>query len=126
MRILQHCPRPGLLLTLAGALIIATVGASALDQARQARRAFPEDAVPGPPPPFLLMGPREAALKPGTVAPPLALADFRTGRRVSLDDYRGDRPVVLLFGILASDIFRGQLAPVRGLHEQYKGRVAFL
>jgi len=126
MRLFPRSYRPGLLMILTGCLVVATAGATVLDRARQASWGLPAPANASPASPFLLPGLPESALNPGTAAPPLALKDFRTGRRVILDDFRGKRPVVLLFGSFGSSVFSGQLAPLRRLHDQFKDRVAFL
>jgi hypothetical protein len=128
MRLFPRYRRLGLLLILSGCVVVAMAGASALDRARQASRALPASADARPGSPLLFMRPdlREDILKPGTAAPPLVLTDFRTGRRVSLDDFRGDRPVVLMFGSVDLPLFDGQLGTLRRLHDDFKGRVAFL
>src|SRR5262245_21449813 len=138
MRLFPLCPRsgrkfpcccdPGLLLILTGCAVVVTAGAFAVDRARQASRAIPSlaDARSGRPPPFMLSDVREAFLEPGTAAPPLVLTDFRTGRRVRLDSFQGDRPVVLLFGSFGSRLLSDQLGRLRGLYDDFKGRVAFL
>lgn len=92
---------PGLLGRLFGCVLVATVAAVAVDQYQAAaHRRGVRDGLPAadrsamPPP-----NPRDwrvALLTPGTPAPPVSLADVRTGRRVSLSDYRGRGPVVLL------------------------------
>ena len=89
---------PGLLLILAASVLAAAGGAFVLDWYRR-----PPPVPPSPPGPSFLYpdrGPDGWAyvLPPGTVAPPFTLQDFRTGESVSLYDFRGHRPVVLLFG----------------------------
>jgi hypothetical protein len=54
--------------------------------------AAPSVALPMPSPAEW----RGTPLTPGTEAPAFDLMDARTGRRVRLEDYRGERPVVLL------------------------------
>src|SRR5262245_47923606 len=96
------CWDPGLLLILTGCAVVATAGVFAVDRARQAAQTFPADDRSGQLPPFTLPDLQKAFLEPGTAAPPLMLTDFRTGRRVRLDSFQGDRPVVLLFGSFGS------------------------
>jgi hypothetical protein len=83
--------------------VVAAAAAFTLDRYRVAKRrqAFAAslpvlDASALPPlrPQFWL--PRRMA--PGTPAPPFRLADVRTGQRVSLDESRSRRPVILLLG----------------------------
>jgi hypothetical protein len=60
---------------------------------RRTSDVLPHDADPVPPTP-IEDGPPRFSL--GTLAPTFTLLEARTGKRVSLDDYRGKRPVVLL------------------------------
>ena len=61
----------------------------------------------------------------GTAAPSFNLRDVRTGARVSLNELRGRRPVVLLLGSFGCDVFSGQLGQLRRLHETYQDQAAF-
>jgi hypothetical protein len=65
-------------------------------------------------------------LTPGQAAPRFTLVDMRTGGRISLDDYRGRRPVVLLLGSFGCNVYCGQVRNLIRLHETYKDRAAFL
>jgi hypothetical protein len=61
----------------------------------------------------------------GTEAPSFDLMDVRTEERVRLDQLRGRRPVVLLFGSFGCNVFSGQLRSLLRLHEAYQDRAAF-
>jgi hypothetical protein len=128
MRLFPRGSRTRLAAALAGCLVIATTAAIALDKVSQPHgaRGAPANASPDMASSFLLPGFSQPGLKPGTEAPPLMLADFRTGKRVSLDAFRGDRPVVLAFSSVDSPVFSSQLETLRPLYDQFKGRVAFL
>jgi len=91
---------PGALPVLVRCVIIAVTGAFVLGWACQASRLSPASVLASPPPLFRGRPTGEPArpLTSGTAAPPFTLTDFRTGKKVSLDDFRGHRPVVLLFG----------------------------
>src|SRR5262249_49382910 len=62
----------------------------------------------------------------GSSAPEFALPDAIDGHEVRLADFRGKKPVVLLFGSFGCEIFCGQLARLNKLHQTYKDRAEFL
>src|SRR5262245_58252058 len=103
----RHVPQPrrgfffrdrGLLLILTASVLAAAGGTFALDWYRKSRPVPP--SPPGPSFLYPNRGPDGWAYvrAPGTAAPPFTLQDFLTGEKVSLNDFRGHRPVVLLFG----------------------------
>jgi len=59
----------------------------AQDRAGKSRRGGPRNA-----------GRREGKLKVGDVAPNFTLASLDGKRKVTLSEYRGERPVALIFG----------------------------
>ena len=59
-------------------------------------------------------------------APDFELLDSMDHHQVHLADFRGKKPVVLLFGSFGCDIFCGQLARLNKLHQAYKDRAEFL
>jgi hypothetical protein len=93
-------PARGLIAALLVCLAVAASVVFALDRRGVTRHTLtggqgvtapaPEPAVPT----VIESGP--VLFKPGTPAPPFTLADPRTGEKVSLGDYRGKQPVVLL------------------------------
>jgi len=62
----------------------------------------------------------------GTPAPDFTLPNALDQRPVHLADYRGKKPVVLMFGSFGCDFFCGQLERLNKLHQVYKDRVEFL
>jgi hypothetical protein len=61
----------------------------------------------------------------GPTAPDFTLPEMRTGRPVSLSEFRG-RPTVLIFGSFSCTYFCNHTADLRRLHREYGDRVNFL
>lgn len=81
MRINMSVLAVGLGLTLMASVLLAQ------DRAGRSRGGRPRDARP-----------REGKLKVGDVAPNFTLASLDGKRKVTLSEYRGERPVALIFG----------------------------
>jgi hypothetical protein len=116
---------------LLGACLAAAAGTAALDAGLGL--GLPRRARAAPPDPSQFAVPEgattEAAaprLPPGAAAPDFTLADVRTGRPVRLADFRGRRPVVLVFGSLSCAALCRQLNGLRELHREYGRRAQFL
>jgi peroxiredoxin len=62
----------------------------------------------------------------GTLAPDFRVPDTRDGHEVRLVDFRGRKPVVLVFGSFSCDVFCNQIDEVERLYRQYKNRAEFL
>jgi len=62
----------------------------------------------------------------GSAAPDFTLPNALDRHPVHLAEYRGKRPVVLLFGSFGCDVFCNQLARVNKLYQAYKDRAEFL
>ena len=69
---------------------------------------------------------RPAAHLQGKQAPGFRLTDLASGRRVDLAQFRGERPVVLVFGSYTCPQFRHAAGPLNGLSAKYGKRAAFL
>jgi hypothetical protein len=86
---------------LSGCVALATLGAFALDRCVVEHRRHTRLSEYQPPDRLSIPAPdlsrwRPTPLAPGSAPPRFRLTDARTGTRVSLDDYRGRMPVVLL------------------------------
>ncbi len=64
--------------------------------------------------------------KPFDEAPDFSLPSLTTGKTVSLADFRGKSPVVLVFGSYSCPNFRSAAAALRDLEKQYGGQAPFL
>jgi hypothetical protein len=62
----------------------------------------------------------------GQPASDFALPEITSGQTVRLSDFRGRKPVVLIFGTTYSDLLRNQAGPLEELYQSYRGRVEFL
>ena len=126
-----YIPRPGKLLgLLSGCVIVAAAAALAVDRYRLAEQRQQIAAhIPAPDRSSLPDPDTErwqpTLLRTGTPAPRFNLEDVRTGNRVSLDQHRGRRPVVLLLGSFGCNVFSGQLRDLVRLSETYRDRAAF-
>jgi peroxiredoxin len=68
---------------------------------------------------------RAGALQVGDPAPGFDLATLDGGSRVRLSDFRGVKPVVLVFGSYTCPPFRNQVPQINGIYHKYKDRAAF-
>jgi peroxiredoxin len=59
-------------------------------------------------------------------APEFSLPDHRDGHPVRLADFRGKRPVVLMFGSFSCDLFCNDLTRLEHLYEEHQDLAAFL
>ena len=73
-----------------------------------------------------LVNAQDPGPKIAQAAPDFELADAATGKQVRLRDFRGKRPVVLIFGSYSCPNFRGSASALRSLQQKYGSRVAFL
>lgn len=64
-------------------------------------------------------------LRAGDVAPDFLLKSPEGERTVRLSDYRGDKPVVLIFGSYTCPPFRDVYPTLERLHQKYGSEVAF-
>lgn len=62
----------------------------------------------------------------GEAAPQFTLLGADGKSKISLSDYAGKKPVVLMFGSCSCPPFRAMVGGVEKLHQQYKDRVDFL
>jgi hypothetical protein len=76
--------------------------------------------------PELIEALKDRKLAPGTPAPDFSLRALADQRSVRLSDYRGKKPVVLVFGSFGCDVFCSQLARLAKLYDRYKDRAQFL
>jgi peroxiredoxin len=65
-------------------------------------------------------------LKVGTLAAAITLPENRDGHEVRLADFRGRKPVVLMFGSFSCDVFCDQVDQLERLYRNYKDRAEFL
>jgi hypothetical protein len=65
-------------------------------------------------------------LRPGGMAHDFTLEELATGREVRLSDFRGHRPVVLIFASSSSDCFCEQAYRLEELYQGYRDRAEFL
>ncbi len=68
---------------------------------------------------------RAGPLQPGDPAPDFDLPSLDGGSRVRLSDFRGVKPVVLVFGSYTCPPFRHQVPQINGIYHKYKDRAAF-
>jgi hypothetical protein len=68
----------------------------------------------------------DAKVPVGQPAREFALPEVTSGQIVRLSDFRGRKPVVLIFGSTSSDFPRKQAGPLEELYRTYQGRAAFL
>jgi thyroxine 5-deiodinase len=73
-------------------------------------------------PPRLMLG----KLPEGTAAPDFTLPSLQDGREVRLSSFRGDRPVVLVFGSCSCDLFHNEIEDLERLYKAYKQHAAFV
>ena len=62
----------------------------------------------------------------GALAPDFALPRLGSSKSVRLADYRGKRPVLLVFGSYTCPFFRSAAPKINSLYEKYGGRLPFL
>ncbi|MGH9613370.1 MAG: tetratricopeptide repeat protein, partial [Bryobacteraceae bacterium] len=62
----------------------------------------------------------------GTLAPDFALPRLGSSKSIRLADYRGKRPVLLVFGSYTCPFFRSAAPKINSLYEKYGGRLPFL
>jgi hypothetical protein len=62
----------------------------------------------------------------GELAADFSLLTALDQRRVHLADFRGQKPVVLLFGSFGCDLFCADLDRLKKIHKSYQGRAEFL
>jgi hypothetical protein len=120
-----------LLAPLLACAAVASAATLALDRYAQEQRQQHFTAGLSVPDPHSIPAPsvadwHAAPLVPGTPAPPFDLVDVRGGGRVSLGDFRGCRPVVLLLSSFGCNVFCGELGRLARLSESYEGRASFL
>ena len=60
------------------------------------------------------------------IAPPFRLLDAATGAEISLHDFRGKTPVVLIFGSYSCPNFRSAADALKTMYQQYGSHVPFL
>jgi peroxiredoxin len=65
-------------------------------------------------------------LKAGDAAPEFSLPRVGADGEIALADYRGKKPVVLIFGTMSCPPYRRGVVDFRDLYESYKDRVEFL
>jgi peroxiredoxin len=59
-------------------------------------------------------------------APDFSLPQAGSGKKVTLRDFRGKSPVVLIFGSYTCPNFRAAAEPLKGMYHRYGGSVPFL
>ena len=64
--------------------------------------------------------------KPNELAPDFELSDAASGRKVSLHDFVGKGPLVLIFGSYSCPNFRGSADQLTAMYQRYRSRVPFL
>jgi tetratricopeptide (TPR) repeat protein len=64
--------------------------------------------------------------KGNELAPDFTLPDVATGKNVSLRDFRGKTPVVLIFGSYTCPNFRSSADALKALHSKYAAQARFL
>jgi len=69
---------------------------------------------------------RNTALAEGSRAPEFSLPSLRGGGKLGPADFRGRRPVVLVFGSFSCDFFCSDVGRLERLYRHYRGRVGFL
>jgi hypothetical protein len=62
----------------------------------------------------------------GTLAPDFSLTDNSDGHEVSLADFRGKKPVVLIFGSFSCDLFCDDVVRLKRLYQDCKDLAQFL
>lgn len=62
----------------------------------------------------------------GALAPSFALPEVASGRIIRLEDFRGQKPVVLAFGSCTCPYFRRQVPALEQLARQYSDKCGFL
>lgn len=72
------------------------------------------------------MAAKEAGPKVNEIAPRFALPDAATGKKVSLTDFRGKSPVVIVFGSYTCPNFRSSSESLKSLYHTYGARIPFL
>jgi peroxiredoxin len=65
-------------------------------------------------------------MDPGTLAPDFSWVDTQDGHLVSLTDFRGKKPVVLIFGSFSCTLFCADAERLERLYQDYKGSAMFL
>jgi peroxiredoxin len=68
---------------------------------------------------------RAGTLQVGDPAPGFDLPTLDGGSRVRLSDFRGAKPVVLVFGSYTCPPFRNQVPQINAIYHKYKDRAAF-
>ncbi len=68
---------------------------------------------------------RAGSLQVGDPAPGFDLPTLDGGSRVRLSDFRGAKPVVLVFGSYTCPPFRNQVPQINGIYHKYKDRASF-
>jgi tetratricopeptide (TPR) repeat protein len=69
---------------------------------------------------------KEAGPKVNEMAPRFTLADAATGKKVRLADFRGKKPVVIVFGSYTCPNFRSSSDTLKSLYRKYGGQIPFL
>jgi glutathione peroxidase-family protein len=108
MRLRRRLLAAGIGLALTASVILAQ------EKAGQPRGGRPRDARP-----------RAGALGVGDAAPDFTLASLDGKRKVTLSDYRGQRPVALIFGSYTWPPFRHQVGALEAMYARYRGEVQF-
>jgi hypothetical protein len=75
---------------------------------------------------YRLCSPIDPEAFPKPEAPDFRLPALDEDRTVRLSDFRGHKPVVLIFGSFGWDVFCSRVVHVRRLHEKYRDRAQFL
>jgi len=68
----------------------------------------------------------DSRLQVGDEAPPFTLPQADGSRMISLSDYEGEQPVVLVFGSITCSPFRQKVTQTFDLHKKYGGQAQFL
>jgi hypothetical protein len=96
-----------------------------------AARPSAEPATPPPSEPLASSylgypGLLDPKLPVGQQARDFALPGVTSGQNVRLSDFRGGKPVVLIFGTTSSTLLRNQAGPLEEMYQTYRGQAQFL
>jgi hypothetical protein len=105
-----------------GALALAVTTAVAWDYIQEQRKMPPRGLPTGTV--YMRIGPDTVPV--GAAAPDFTLPKLRNGGEVRLAEYRGQRPVVLVFGSFSCNIFSRQILPLEQFYRRYQDRADFL
>ena len=110
---------------IAGFVVLTTAWLDARAQEVNRRHGPVPLLWPFAPDPDADRAPRHGMSFAGPTAPDFTLPDLRTGRPVSLSEFRG-RPTVLVFGSFTCTYFCNGIPDIHRLHQRYGDRAHFL